>query len=126
MNAKKVVILALHDEMESAYPPLNVAAGAAASGAEVTLAFSRKGVNILQKEYVPVPSEGMEYLSHALEDFKAASIHELLEIAVETGVQLYAVDLDMEVDADFIYPAEQVPIKWVLNEGASADLFLHF
>ncbi|SFG38456.1 Peroxiredoxin family protein [Halobacillus alkaliphilus] len=126
MDSKKVVVLALHDELESAYPPLNVATGAASSEAEVILAFSRKGLNILKKNYTPVPSEVMEYLSKALKDFHAASIHELLDISVKTGVKLYVVDLDMDNDADFIYPAEQVPIKWILNEAASADLFLHF
>ncbi|WP_409252660.1 peroxiredoxin family protein [Bacillus sp. SCS-153A] len=126
MNTKKVVVLALHDELESAYPPLNIAVGAASSGADVILAFSRKGVNILDKNYIPIPSDGIEYLSNALNDFNAPSIHELLEIAVESGVKLYAVDLDIKDKTDFIYPAEQVPIKWVLNEAVSADLFVHF
>jgi len=83
MNTKKVVVLALHDELESAYPPLNVAVGAASSGADVILAFSRKGVNILDQKYIPIPSDGIEYLSNALADFNAPSINDLLEIAVE-------------------------------------------
>lgn len=126
MNTKKVVVLALHDELESAYPPLNVAVGAASSGADVILAFSRKGVNILDKQYIPIPSDGIEYLSNALSDFNAPSINELLEIAVESGVKLYVVDLDIKDHTQFKYPAEQVPIKWVLNEAVSADLFIHF
>lgn len=126
MEKKIVVVMALHDELESAYPPLNVAVGAASSGAEVILAFSRKGVNILDKRYVSVPSEDLEYLSNALNDFGVASVHDLLEIAVEMGAQLYVVDLDVNDDFEFIYPAEQVPIKWLLNEAASADLFMHF
>jgi hypothetical protein len=56
---------------------------------------------------------------------KAPFIHELLDIAVDMGVHLYVVDLDINGD-DFIYPAEQVPIKWLLNEAVSADLFVHF
>jgi predicted peroxiredoxin len=126
MEPKKVVVLALHDALESAYPPLNIAVGAASSGADVILAFSRKGVNILDEKYIPVPSEGIEYLSNALSDFNAPSIHELLEIAIETGVKLYVVDLDLKEDIHFLYPADQVPIKWVLNEAVSADLFVHF
>jgi predicted peroxiredoxin len=126
MEQKKVVVLALHDELESAYPPLNIAVGAASSGAEVILAFSRKGVNILDEKYIPIPSDGIEYLSKALTEFKAPTIHELLEIAVESGVQFYVVDLDISDDTHFLYPAEQVPIKWVLNEAVSADLFVHF
>ncbi|MGB5945351.1 peroxiredoxin family protein [Paenisporosarcina sp.] len=126
MNTKKVVVLALHDELESAYPPLNIAVGAASSGADVILAFSRKGVNILDKLYIPIPSAGIEYLSSAISDFNAPSINELLEIAVEMGVQLYVVDLDIKDSTDLRYPAEQVPIKWILNEAVTADLFVHF
>lgn len=126
MNKKKVVVLALHDELESAYPPLNVAVGAASSGADVILAFSRKGVNILDHKYIPIPSDGIEYLSNALADFNAPSINDLLEIAVESGVKFYVVDLDIKDHTQFKYPAEQVPIKWVLNEAVSADLFVHF
>ena len=126
METKKVVVMALHDELESAYPPLNIAVGAAASGADVKLAFSRKGINILDNKYIPVPSNGIKYLSNALNDFNAPSIHKLLDLAVELGVQLYAVDMDIKDSIDFRYPAEQVPIKWVLNEGVSADLFVHF
>jgi predicted peroxiredoxin len=126
LETKKVVVLALHDELESVYPPLNIAVGAASSGAQVILAFSRKGVNILNKKYIPIPSDGIEYLSNALNDFNAPSIHDLLDIAVEMGVEFYVVDLDIKDDSNFLYPAEQVPIKWVLNEAVSADLFVHF
>jgi len=126
MTTKKVVVLALHDELESAYPPLNIAVGAASSGADVILAFSRKGVNILDEMYIPIPSAGIEYLSTAIRDFNAPTINELLEIAVEMGVQLYVVDLDIKDSTNLLYPAEQVPIKWILNEAVTADLFVHF
>ncbi|WP_210364300.1 peroxiredoxin family protein [Bacillus sp. REN3] len=126
MAGRKVVVLALHDEMESAYPPLNIAVGAASSGAEVILAFSGKGVNILDRRYVPVPSRDIEYLSGALEKFGVATVHEMLGLAVELGVELYAVDIEKEGTIDFLYPAEQVPTKWILNEAAAADLFMHF
>ncbi|WP_423408574.1 peroxiredoxin family protein [Heyndrickxia sp. MSNUG] len=126
MDQKKVVVMALHDELESVYPPLNIALGAASSGAKVILAFSRKGVNILDKRYISVPSDDLEYLSNAISDFGVSSVHELLGIAVEMGVQLYVVDLDIKDNFEFVHPAEQVPIKWVLNEAASADLFMHF
>lgn len=123
MEKKKVVVMALHDELESAYPPLKVAAS---SGADVDLAFSRRGVNILDKQYVPVPSLDLEYLSNALNDFGVSSVHNLHGIAVEMGAQLYVVDLDVNDQFKFIHRAEQVPIKWLLNEEASADLFMHF
>ena len=49
MDTKRVVVLALHDELESVYPPLNIAIGAASLGADVCLAFSRNGVQILDR-----------------------------------------------------------------------------
>lgn len=61
-----------------------------------------------------------------MNDFKAPSIYELLDIAMEMGVQFYVVDLDIQDDTQLLYPAEQVLIKWVLNEASSADLFVHF
>lgn len=126
MADRKVVVLALHDELESVYPPLNIAVGAASSGAEVILAFSREGVNILDRHYLPKPSKGLEHLSKALKSFHAPTINELLGIAAESGVQFYIVDADHHEKLDLMYPAEQVPIKWVLNESSSADLFVHF
>ena len=126
METKKVLVLAMHSELESAYPPLNIAVGAAASGANVSLVFSRKGIDILAKNYVPVPSIGLEYLSNALENFEVSTIHELLEIAVDLGVQLYVVDMDIHADTSFIFDADQVSNKWVLNSAAKADLFVHF
>ena len=126
METKKVLVLAMHNELESAYPPLNIAVGAAASGAEVSLVFSRKGIDILAGNYIPLPSKGLEYLSNALKNFEVSSVHELLEIAVDLGVQLYVVDLDIHTDTSFKFDADQVSIKWVLNEAAKADLFVHF
>lgn len=127
MDNKKVVVLALHDELESAYPPLNIAIGAASTGAEVWLVFSRNGVNILDKDYIPIPSEGGGYLTNALSDFGAASISELLVIASEIGVRFAVVDTDaIERKICSTHPFEIVPIKCILNEVASADLFVHF
>lgn len=127
MDTKKVVVLVLHDELESAYPPLNIAIGAAATDAEVWLAFSRSGVQILDRDYIPIPSEGMGYLSNALYDFGASSISELLVIASELGVRFAVVDTDaIERNIQSNHAFESVPIKWILNEAASADLFVHF
>lgn len=127
MDTKKVVVLVLHDELESAYPPLNIAIGAASTDAEVWLAFSRNGVQMLDRDYIPVPSEGLGYLSNALNDFGAASINELLVIASELGVRFAVVDTDaIERNIQSNHAFESVPIKWILNEAASADLFVHF
>lgn len=127
MEEKKVVVLALHDELESAYPPLNISIGAASTGAEVILAFSRDGLHILDRNYIPIPSRGREYLSNALNDFGAASIQDLLLMAVDLGVRFVVVDTDaVQRDLDSVLPFETVPIKWILNEAATADLFVHF
>ncbi|UOF91504.1 peroxiredoxin family protein [Fodinisporobacter ferrooxydans] len=123
MNTKKVVIMALHSDLESAYPPLNISVGAVSSGATVVLAFARDGVDILNSNYIPIPSKGRGYLANALSDFGAPSIQELLSIASEMGVRFIIVDQDA-VDTD--WNVESKPIKWILNEAASADLFLHF
>lgn len=123
MNRKKVVVMALHSELESAYPPLNISVGAAASGADVILAFMRDGLDILSRDYIPIPSEGRGYLANALNDFGAPSIGELLSNAVELDVKMVVVDKDT-IESD--WPVESQPIKWILNQAASADLFVHF
>jgi hypothetical protein len=71
-------------------------------------------------------SEDLEYISYYLNEFGASSVHNLLEIAVEMEAQLYVIDLNVNDNFVFIHPAEQVPIKWILNEAASADLFMYF
>ncbi|MFC4767683.1 peroxiredoxin family protein [Effusibacillus consociatus] len=123
MERKKVVVMALHSELESAYPPLNISVGAAASGAEVILAFARDGVDILNPNYIPIPSSGRGYLANTLSDFGAPTVQELLNIASECGVRMVVVDKDF-VESNL--PVESKPIKWILNEAASADLFVHF
>ncbi len=123
---KKVVVLASNDKLESVYPPLNIAVGAANSGANVILALTRRGINILDKKYIPTPSNGIEYLSNALTEFNAPSISELIEHARDAGVRFYVADLDTNDQVERLYQADQVSIKWILNEAASSDLFIHF
>ncbi|MGG1552325.1 peroxiredoxin family protein [Paenibacillus ferrarius] len=127
MDSKKVIVMALNDELESAYPPLNISIGAASTGADVVLAFSRNGINILDDHYIPIPSKGKEYLANALNDFKATSIGDLLSIAVNLGVRFVVPDIDVpENKIVSELPFEKVPLKWLLNEAAAADLFVHF
>lgn len=50
-ETKKVVVFALHDELESAFPPLNLLSiGAASTGTVVVLAFLRGRVNMLSRD----------------------------------------------------------------------------
>lgn len=123
MDKKQVVVVSLHSELESAYPPLNVSVGAAATGADVLLVFVRDGVNILHPHYEPVPSEGKEYLAKTLAEFGAPTITELLDNAVELGVQIIVPDTET-VESN--WPFKRMPMGWILNKTASADLFVHF
>ncbi len=123
LESKKVVLFVLHSELESAYPPLNIAVGAVSSGAEVILAFGRDGVDILRSDYIPIPSKGGAYLANGLYDFGAPSIMELLEIASEMGVRFVVIDED-HVPTKWLI--ERKELRWILNESADADLFVHF
>ncbi|QRF24313.1 peroxiredoxin family protein [Alicyclobacillus sp. TC] len=122
MATKKVVLLVLHSELESAYPPLNIALGAISSGANVILAFSHEGVDILLPNYIPIPSVGSIDIANGLSDFGAPSIEELITIASESGVRLIIVDNMILTN----WNVERKELRWVLNEAADADLFLHF
>lgn len=123
LECKRVVVMIMHSELESVYPALNVSIGAAVTGANVSLVFDRDGVDILSPNYFPVPSEGRAYLANALSDFNAPSINELLEIAQENGVKMVVIDRHL-IETD--WEVEERTIKSLLNDLASADLFVHF
>lgn len=123
MDRKQVVVMALHSELESAYPPLNISVGAAATGADVILVFLHDGVNILSPDYSPIPSEGREYLAKTLADFGAPTIKELLDSAVELGVEMIVPDTE-QVESNWSFHSR--PMRWILNKAACADLFVHF
>lgn len=123
MDNKQVVVVSLHSELESAYPPLNISVGAAATGAEVILAFVGDGIQILHPQFEPVPSEGKEYLAKTLADFGAPTIVELLDSAVDLGVQIVVPD-SAQVESN--WPFQRMPLGWILNKAANADLFAHF
>lgn len=123
MGSKKVVLLVLHSELESAYPPLNIAVGAISSGAEVILAFGRDGVDILLPNYIPIPSQGRADIANGLSDFGAPSISELMDIACEFGVRFFMID---EEGVQSKWPIVRKELRWILNEAADADLFMHF
>lgn len=125
-ETKKVVVFALHDKLESAFPPLNLSIGAASTDADVVLAFLRSGVNMLSRDYIPIPSKGKEYLANALSDFSAPSIEELLTMAMDLGVRFVVPDMDVKSLIHSDIPFEKVPMKWLLNEAFAADIFVHF
>ncbi len=119
----KVVVIAFHDELESAFPPLNVAVGAISSGADVILAFSKDGMELLRKDFRPQPSPGKEEVKERIEEFGAPSFQELMEVARESGVRMVSTN---EIKFPSDWDPEIRSIKWVLNEAADADLFVHF
>ncbi len=123
MAGRKVVVIAFHDELESAFPPLNVAVGAISSGAEVILAFSKDGMELLRKGFKPQPSLGKEEVRERLNEFGAPSFQELMEVARENGVRMISTN-GIHFKSD--WNPEIRSIKWVLNEAADADLFVHF
>lgn len=123
MDSKKVVLFVLHSELESAYPPLNIAVGAISSGANVILAFGRDGVDMLLPNYIPIPSEGSADIANGLFDFGAPSISELMDIASEFGVRFVIIDDDY---VQTKWPVERKELRWILNEAADANLFVHF
>ncbi len=123
MDSKRVVLLVLHSELESAYPPLNIAVGAISSGAEVILAFGREGVDILQTNYIQIPSQGGGYLANVLYDLGAPSISEQIEITFQFGVRSVVINDDF---TESERPVERKELRWILNDTADADLFVHF
>lgn len=122
--AKKAAIIASKGTLDWAYPPLILAAAAAATGMDVSIFFTFYGLNIVHKDFeaklkvsplgnpgmpAPVP---MPVLVNALPGMQGmattmmksmfakknvASIRELLDVARESGVRLIACQMTMDV-----------------------------
>lgn len=112
---RKVCIVASRGTLDMAYPPLMIATGAAAMGAEVHVFFTFWGINIILKEGakklkispvgkpempMPIPNlvsvlPGMTPIATAMmkkqiKDAGIASIPELIKMAKEGGVKFHA------------------------------------
>lgn len=132
---KKIAIIATKGALDWAYPPLILASTAAALGWEAGIFFTFYGLNIIHKERgrrlgvaplgnpgapLPVPNivgalPGMTAAAAAVmrsmfRSHGVASLDELMEAAIESGVRLIPCSMTMEVfgfkAGDFIKDAE--------------------
>jgi peroxiredoxin family protein len=132
---KKMALIATKGTLDMAYPPLILATTAASLGWEVGVFFTFYGLNIIHKKKgkhmqvaplgnpampMPVPnlvgaipgmtSMGTMVMKSMFKSHGVASIDELLEAAVDTGVRLIPCAMTIEVfgykDGDFIKEAE--------------------
>lgn len=124
----KMAIIATKGTLDMAYPPLILSSTAAAFGYEVTVFHTFWGLDILHEEKskslklssignpnIPVPNvigalPGMDrvmtrFMERQIEQNDTASIEELLETALDMGVELQACQMTMDLldydEADF-------------------------
>lgn len=132
---KKMALIATKGTLDWAYPPLILATTAAALGWEVAIFFTFYGLTILHKTKgkhmkvaplgnpampMPVPNligaipgmtqMGTAVMKHMFKTSGVATIDELLEAAIDTGVRLQPCAMTMEVfgfkASEFIEAAE--------------------
>jgi peroxiredoxin family protein len=121
-NQKKMAIIASKGALDMAYPPLILATTAAAMDMDVTIFFTFYGLEIIRKNkadklkvspianpamHMPIPTvigalPGMEAIATSMMKsmFKkhgVATIGQLLELAMESGVKLIACQMTMDV-----------------------------
>ncbi len=97
--AKKMAIVASKATLDMAYAPLVIGATAATLDADVRIFFAFGGLNILHKEYnkqIPPPA-GMEQLPELAKQANWGSISEMLQMAQDAGVKLYACSATMQM-----------------------------
>lgn len=126
---KKMVIIATKGTLDMAYPPLILASTAAAFGYDVTVFHTFWGLEILHEENskdlqlsavgnpnMPVPNAiaalpGMDRMTtrmmrNKISDNDVASIEELIEMSLESGVDLQACQMTIDLlgyDEDDFY-----------------------
>jgi peroxiredoxin family protein len=155
MAQKKMTIIASKGSLDMAYPPLILATTAAAMDVEVTIFFTFYGLEIVKKGNadnlkvsplgnpampmpVPIPTlisslPGMEAMATSMMKsmFKkhgVASINQLLELAMESGVKLIACQMTMDVmgykQSDIINGVEFGGAASWMDIAADADINL--
>ena len=127
MTAKRLAIIAVHGSMDLAYPPLILATAAIAMDMEAAIFFTFYGLEILKKgkadklqvspianPAMPQPVPGISVpnilgmlpgmtavatgmMNGWMKKAKVAKLSELLAIAVEGGVRLFACQMSMDV-----------------------------
>ncbi len=152
--AKKLAIIASKGTLDGAYPPFLLASTAVALGFEVKIFFTFYGLQLLNKQLnlkvsplgnpampmpVPVPSliqviPGMEWfatwmMKRKLKQKGVASIEQLRDICVETGVELIACQMTVDLfdfdEANFINGVSSGGAATFLEFAGGADITLY-
>ena len=152
--AKKLAIIASKGTLDGAYPPFLLASTAVALGFEVKIFFTFYGLQLLNKNLnlkvsplgnpampmpVPVPSiiqviPGLEWfatwmMKRKLKKKGVASVEELRDICVETGVDLIACQMTVDLfdfnEEDFIEGISSGRAATYLEFAGDADVSLY-
>lgn len=152
--AKKLAIIASKGTLDGAYPPFLLASTAVALGFEVKIFFTFYGLQLLNKDLnlkvsplgnpampmpVPVPSivqviPGLEWfatwmMKRKLKKKGVASVEELRAICIETGVDLIACQMTVDLfdfdKKDFIDGVSSGGAATYLEFAADADISLY-
>jgi peroxiredoxin family protein len=152
--AKKLAIIASKGTLDGAYPPFLLASTAVALGFDVKIFFTFYGLQLLNKELnlkvsplgnpampmpVPVPSiiqviPGLEWfatlmMKRKLKQKGVASVEELRDICVETGVDLIACQMTVDLfdfnKEDFIDGISSGGAATYLEFAGEADVSLY-
>lgn len=152
--AKKMAIIASKGTLDGAYPPFLLASTAAALGFETKIFFTFYGLQLLNKELnlkvsplgnpampmpVPVPSivqvlPGLQgfatwMMKRKLKKKGVASVEELREICLESGVELIACQMTVDLfdfkHEDFIDGISSGGAATFLEFASEADITLY-
>jgi peroxiredoxin family protein len=152
--AKKLAIIASKGTLDGAYPPFLLASTAAALGFETKIFFTFYGLQLLKKELklkvsplgnpampmpVPVPSivqiiPGLEgfatwMMKRKLKKKGVASVEELRDICLESGVELIACQMTVDLfdfqHTDFVDGISPGGAATFLEFASDADITLY-
>jgi peroxiredoxin family protein len=152
--AKKLAIIASKGTLDSAYPPFLLASTAIALGFEVKIFFTFYGLQLLNKELnlkvsplgnpaMPMPVTipniiqiipGLEWfatwmMKRKLKQKGVASLEELRDICIETGVELIACQMTVDLfdfkNEDFIEGINRGGAATFLEFAGDADVTLY-
>ncbi|MEF8814274.1 MAG: DsrE/DsrF/DrsH-like family protein [Halovenus sp.] len=151
-DPKKMVIIATKGTLDMAYPPLILASTAAAFGYDVTVFHTFWGLEILHEENskdlqlssvgnpnMPVPNAiaalpGMDRMTtrmmrNKIDDNDVASVQELIETSLDSGVDLQACQMTIDLlgyDEDEFYDGVTTGVgaASAFDEMAEADIQL--
>lgn len=129
---KKVAIIASNGGLETAYKVLNVATAAAALDAKVAIFFTFEGLSIIHKDSANMLgfAPGNEGYVEGFKKANIPSVKQLLDIAIESGVQIIACQMTLDVTGmekeDFIEGIELGGAASFLDFAFDAQVTLNF